>query len=62
MSSHYGRHRTQYTCVDIAIKSVTESSANRNGLLFYFVEGRCGSLPCPPYDSSRELSCAVCTK
>ena len=58
--NHVGR--SQYTCVDIAFKSVTGSSANKDGLLFYFVEGRCGSLPCPPYDNTKELSCAVCTK
>ena len=56
------RHHLQYTCMDTAFKSVTGSSANSNGLLFYFVEGRCGSLPCPPYDNTKELSCAVCTK
>ena len=55
-------HRSQFTCVDTAFKSAPGSSANVDGLLFYFVEGRCGSLPCPPYDNTRELSCAVCTK
>ena len=64
MAEYYGsdRHRTQYTCIDIAIKPVLGSSAEENGFLFYFAEGRCGSLPCPPYDNTRELSCAVCTK
>ena len=64
MSSYYGsdRHRIQFTCVDTAFKSVPGSSANNDGLVFYFVEGRCGSLPCPPYDNTRELSCAICTK
>ena len=64
MSSWYGsdRHRTQYICIDSALKPVVGSSANQNGLVLYFVEGRCGSLPCPPYDNNRELSCAVCTK
>ena len=57
-----GRHRTQYTCMDTALKSVVGSSAVNYGLLFMFVEGRCGSLPCPPYDNTKELSCAVCTK
>ena len=56
------RHRTHYTCIDIALKPVPGSTADHNGLVFYFVEGRCGSLPCPPYDNTRELSCAVCTK
>ena len=40
-----GRHRGQYTCVDTALKPIPGSSADKNGLLFYFVEGRCGSLP-----------------
>ena len=62
MSEHYSSHRSQYTCVDNALKSVVGSSTDKNGLLFYFVEGRCGSLPCPPYDQTKELSCAVCTK
>ena len=64
MSSYHGndRHRTQYTCVDTAFKPVPGTSTNTNGLLFYFVDGRCGSLPCPPYDNTKELSCAVCTK
>jgi len=62
MSEFYKHDRSQFTCVDIGFKSVVGSAANHNGFLFYFVEGRCGSLPCPPYDDTRELSCAVCTK
>jgi len=57
-----GHYRTQHTCIDIALKPVPGTSANNDGFLFYFVEGRCGSLPCPPYDNTKELSCAVCTK
>ena len=52
-----GQHRSQYTCVDSALKPVTGSSPNKDGVHFHFVEGRCGSLPCPPYDNTRELSC-----
>ena len=62
MSSRHDRHCTQYTCMDTALKPVLGSSAYCLGLLFMFVEGRCGSLPCPPYDNTKELSCAVCTK
>ena len=64
MAEYYAgtHHRSQYTCVDTAFKSVDGSSANKGGLLFHFVEGRCGSLPCPPHDNTKELSCAVCTK
>ena len=62
MSEHYTHHPSQFSCVDTAFKSVVGSSANKDGMLFCFVEGRCGSLPCPPYDGKKELSCAVCTK
>ena len=60
--NHNNHHRSQFTCVDSALKPISGSSANKDGLLFYFVEGRCGTLPCPPYDNTKELSCAVCTK
>ena len=61
--THSLHHRSQFTCVDIAFKPANGSLAtNHDGLLFFFVEGRCGSLPCPPYDTTKELSCAVCTK
>ena len=64
MAEHHANdhYRTEYTCVDAAFKSAPGSTSNQDGLLFYFTEGRCGSLSCPPYDDHRELSCAVCTK
>ena len=62
MAEHHSHHCTQFTCVDTAFKYVPGTSANQDDYLFYFTEGRCGTLPCPPYDNSRELSCAVCTK
>ena len=50
MGEYYKTHyRSQYTYMDNAFKPVAGSSANCNGLYFYFVEGRCGSLPCRPY-------------
>ncbi|XP_065912463.1 short-chain collagen C4-like isoform X4 [Dysidea avara] len=62
MSGHHGHGRLQFICVDMAFKSVSSTSANDNGVQLHPVEGRCGSLPCPPYDNTNELSCAVCTK
>ena len=64
MSEYNGinHHRTQYVCMDTTLKPVPGTSANLDGFVFYFVEGRCGALPCPPYDNTKELSCAVCTK
>ena len=59
---HQHHYRSQFTCIDVFFKSVVGSATNHDGLLFYFTEGKCGSLPCPPYDNTRALSCAVCTK
>ena len=57
--AHY---RSQFTCVDELLKPVIGTNHDHDGLLFHFVEGRCGSLPCPPYEETKELTCAVCTK
>ena len=62
MASYYDFYRTQYTCVDSELKAIAGSTLNLDGFLFYPVEGKCGSLPCPPYNNNRELSCAVCTR
>ena len=63
MSERYNHYRSQFSCVDYSLKPVTGSAShNHNGFLFYTVEGVCGSLPCPPYNRNKELSCAVCTK
>ena len=62
MAEYYSHHPSQFTCMDNSFKSVIGSAMHVDAMRFYFVEGRCGSLPCPPYDSTRELSCAVCTK
>ena len=53
---------TEYVCLDGAPETIVGGTADDNGALFYFVEGRCGSLKCPPYVDGRELTCAVCTK
>ena len=49
-------------CMDEAPEVVRGGQANRNGALFYMVEARCGSLPCPNYVEGRELTCTVCTR
>ena len=60
--SHPVHYRSQFTCVDRELKPIIGTSRDHDGLLFHFVEGRCGSLPCPPYEETKELTCAVCTK
>jgi hypothetical protein len=54
--------RMEFVCVDGSPEAVPGGEANQNGALFYLVEGVCGSLPCPPYVPSREITCVVCTK
>ncbi|XP_073234007.1 uncharacterized protein [Porites lutea] len=64
MTEHY-THKSQkeFVCIDRNAEYVPGTQANTNGALLYFVEGMCGShLPCGPYVSGRELTCAVCTK
>ena len=63
MTEHYNhQHSRDFICVDEDPEYVPGSNANKNGALLYPVEGVCGSLPCLPYVSGRELTCAVCTK
>ena len=60
--THTSHKRSLFSCVDSSLTPVIGTNHDRNGLLFYPVEGRCGSLPCPPYEETKELTCAVCTK
>ena len=62
MSEHYSHHRNTFECVDKNPESIPGSTANTDGALFYHVEATCNGLPCPPYDTQKELTCAVCTK
>ena len=62
MSESYSHARSMFSCVDHSLVPVTGPSHNQDGFLFYTVEGVCGSLPYPPYDRKKELSCSMCTK
>ena len=67
MSAYRGRssnphYRTMFECVDKDPGSIPGSAANTDGALFYHVEAHCNGMPCPPYDSQKELNCVVCTK
>ena len=57
--SHY---RSSYECVDSSPEATPGSSSHHNGALFYYIGGTCNGLAYPPYESSRILSCIVCTK
>jgi hypothetical protein len=64
MSAYYGNNngRTQFICVDGNAEGTTGSQSSQDGAVLYFVESICGSLPCPPYATGKELTCVVCTK
>ena len=63
MANWYGHRRTMFECVDRNAQSIPGSRANTDGTLFYHVEVQCSfGIPCPPYDTQKEVTCAVCTK
>ena len=62
MAERYDYHRTMFECVDQSPQSVPDSAANTNGVLFFLVEVKCNGIPCPPYDTQKEVTCVVCTK
>ncbi|XP_052791893.1 uncharacterized protein LOC128226034 [Mya arenaria] len=45
-----------YVCMDGQPESITGSQGNENGAVFFFVEVRCGSLPCDPYKEVLRMS------
>ena len=63
VAGHHGHAAaTEYVCLDDNPDVIPGRHTNQNGALFYMVEGRCGSLICPPYVDGRELTCVVCSK
>ena len=62
MANHVQYHRSTFECVDQSPQSVPGSTADTNGALFYHTEVKCNGIPCPPYDTQKEVTCAVCTK
>ena len=54
--------RSHFICMDGSPESDPAGFRDENGVMFYNVEGVCGSLPCPPYVPRREITCVVCTK
>ena len=62
MADDRRHHRTMFECVDQSPQSVPGTLADTNGALFYHVEVKCNGIPCPPYDTQKEVTCVVCTK
>ena len=62
MSEYRGRRASTFECVDKDQESVPGSEVGTLGALLHHVEANCNGMPCPPYDSQKELTCVVCTK
>ena len=64
MAAYHGHNgRTLFECVDDQPESVPGlNGEDDSNALYYHVEATCNSLSCPPYDSEKELTCAVCTR
>ena len=62
MTEKHDHHRSTFECVDQSPQSVPGSAPNTNGVLFYHTEVKCNGIPCPPYDTQKEVMCVVCTK
>ncbi|XP_065903527.1 short-chain collagen C4-like isoform X2 [Dysidea avara] len=62
MSEHRSDPRSVFSCVDKLLKAVPGSTSIQEGIIFTPIEVQCGTLPCPPYEGTKELTCAVCTK
>ncbi|KAI8480743.1 hypothetical protein Bbelb_415360 [Branchiostoma belcheri] len=64
-SSYSGQQRSRFICMDENADYVFWTSYNQGtAAMLYPVEVRCvngGSIPCSPYVSGDELTCAVCT-
>lgn len=51
-----------FACVDIEPEYLNSGARDSDGVLFYSVTGKCGSLPCPPYVNNYPITCVVCSK
>ena len=54
--------RSSYTCLDVAPEVISGLNRNTNPSLFHYTVTNCNGLSCPPFEISRILACAVCTK
>ena len=59
-SSREGRKTT--ICVDSSAEAVPGSGADTNPSPGVMMRANCNGIPCPPYQSNKLLTCAVCTK
>ena len=61
MSERHSHHRSTFECVDSAPETTISGHATQYGAIFIHVEPRCGSMPCPPYEEEKEMTCSLHT-
>ena len=63
VGGHNNYPRAEFLCFDSYQESIPGSAGNHpSSAEIFTVEVNCDVLPCPPYSSTKELTCVVCTK
>ena len=63
MTEYKSHNRLEFVCVDQNAEQVPGEARDVNAALLHNVDVACNSgLLCPPYSSTNEVTCAVCTK
>ena len=59
LDQHY---RTEYICVERSPEQLPGHIGHQASTHMYPVRATCGGLACPPYNTQKDITCAVCTK
>ena len=63
VSEHHDHYRSEFLCFDSRPETIPGTQGDhQSSAEVYTIEIDCEVLPCPPYSSTKELTCVVCTK
>ena len=63
MGGHHRQGKRNFICMDRHMKTLPGHAGNQDGSTLYSVATQCGwGLNCPPYQSEKPLTCAMCSK
>ena len=57
---HNNEAASEYLCLDSAPEDRMGSQSDLTSAYFEHVRTHCGSLPCPPYENNKVVTCVVC--
>jgi len=61
LAAHHGHHKQNYACFDKERQERTGGDrGSQDGVRWYTAEYECGSIPCGPYNTNKEVACARC--